>query len=301
MKKKSTTSPFFCFIHYFDAHDYDPGHSGSLAKYRNKIGEVDRCIDRLIAALHEINAWENTILVITADHGDGFGEHKLHGHGKSLYDEVLRVPLIIRAPGIIPAGLTVEQQVRHIDIAPTILDMIDMYQEVNKNGIRFDGVSLMPLMKGKALDLSAYAETTPIQLFTGDLLKSKTFQGVEMMCLRTKERKYIYKTEQFEHDRYNRLIKKERESDFTRRLKAVLQPLGVFNFFPHEELYDLRTDPQEMYDRAARNKKMCKKMRLQLLDLLQSKPELHGDRTAEWSEEEEEAIREKLHTIGYLD
>jgi arylsulfatase A-like enzyme len=301
LKKKSTTSPFFCFIHYFDAHDYDPGHSGSLAKYRNKIGEVDRCIDRLIAALHEINAWENTILVITADHGDGFGEHKLHGHGKSLYDEVLRVPFIIRAPGILPAGLTVEQQVRHIDITPTILDMIDMHQEVNKKGIRFDGVSLMPLIKGKALDLSAYAETTPIQLFTGDLLKSKTFQGVEMMCLRTEERKYIYKTEQFNHDRYNRLIKKERESDFTRRLKSALQHLGVFNFFPDEELYDLRTDPLEMYNRAARNKKMSKKMKLQLLDLLQSKPEIHGDRTDDWSPEEEEAIREKLHTIGYLD
>ena len=301
LKNDVTTTPFFCCIHYFDAHDYDLGHADSLVDYQQRIGEVDSCIASVVAALQEINAWDNTIVVVTSDHGDGFGEHGLYGHGKSLYDEVLRVPLIIRAPDMIPAGLTVEQQVRHIDIVPTLLDLVGMYQEKRERGISLDGVSLVPSLEGRDLGLSAYAETSPLQLFTGDLLKTKTFQGPEMMCLRTVEKKYLYKSEQFDYDRYARLIRKEKENTYVRFFKSVLTRLHSVDYFPHEELYDLKTDPREIHNRAARDKGVCKDMRQQLTDLLDRASRTQGSTTADWSPEEEEAIREKLQTIGYLE
>ncbi len=266
LKDTPIDNPLFLFIHYFDAHDYSAGHAGSLIKYQKKIDMVDTYVNRLISALEEYNLWEDTIIVITGDHGDGFGEHGLHGHGKALYDELLRVPLIIRAPKLIRSGLVVDQQVRHIDIFPTLLDLIGIYDDIQETGYRFDGVSLMPAIVGKNLDLMSYAETSPIQLFTGDFLESKEFKGVEMMSLRTNEKKYIYKTEIFNPDKYRTWIKKEKVNKFVKIFKS-------HNVFPHlekEEFYDLKSDPKETHNLAKKKPHICKEFKIQLDNLIQN-------------------------------
>ena len=328
--------PFVAFVHYFDPHDYDPGHPESMSSYDGKIAEADQYIGRLINSLKRGNLWENTLVVITADHGDSFGEHGLHGHGKALYDEVLRVPLIIRVPKLISPCLVIDQQVRLIDILPTLLDLIGIYNKVQEKGIQFDGVSLRPAMEGEELGLSAYAETSPIQLFTGDLLEAKEFKGVEMMCLRTKDKKYIYKTKFFNRRQYNNFIKKEKGNKYVgvkkvqkllhiagrilithkmpikidffnthkyiKILKSIFQHQNVFNYSKEEELYDLTIDPGEKCNLATRNPQLCRKFKSQLNNLIQRQSKDYTkSNIVEWSKDEKEIIRERLKSLGYLE
>jgi len=83
---------------------------------------------------------ENTIVIVTADHGDAFGEHGKFFHGTSLYEEILRVPLIIAGPGI-EAGAVVRQQVSLLDLAPTIVGLLGLGKVHT-----FHGESLLPLI-----------------------------------------------------------------------------------------------------------------------------------------------------------
>jgi len=170
-------------------HDYDPVKPEALSHYRKKIEEIDGHLNRSIAVLKKMKRGENTIVVITADHGDSFGEHDLYGHGKGLYDDALRVPLIVRAPGLINSGLVVDQQVRLIDIAPTIFDLVGV--ACDDTALSLDGVSLFPSLNGKALNLSSYAESAPVQLFFGDKSSQEKFIGPEITGLRKNGWKYI--------------------------------------------------------------------------------------------------------------
>ena len=110
--------------------------------YRGEIRFLDSAIQRFLKALQERGVLDNTVVVMTADHGEAFFEHGLVNHG-ILYDENLRVPLILWAPGRIPAGQRIPQSVSSMDIAPTILDLVD----VPIPG-EMEGSSLVPLIHG---------------------------------------------------------------------------------------------------------------------------------------------------------
>ena len=75
----------------------------------------------MLAKLRELGLWDDTMIVITADHGEEFQEHGGWWHGTTLYEEQIRVPLIVRAPGLAPRR--VSAPVQTIDIAPTLLSM----------------------------------------------------------------------------------------------------------------------------------------------------------------------------------
>jgi arylsulfatase A-like enzyme len=82
------------------------------------------------------------VVVVTADHGEEFGEHRGMGHGVTLFDEVLRVPLLIAGPGIRPATV-VTAPVSLVDVAPTVLALLGLPPEP-----RFEGRSLVPWLRG---------------------------------------------------------------------------------------------------------------------------------------------------------
>ena len=98
--------------------------------------------------LREKDIYDDTIIIFTSDHGEEFGEHgKMGWHSHSLYDELLLVPLIIKLPNSKYASKVVDEQVRSIDILPTLLDILDI------RGLKtFEGVSLIDLVTGKTLD-----------------------------------------------------------------------------------------------------------------------------------------------------
>jgi arylsulfatase A-like enzyme/Tfp pilus assembly protein PilF len=118
--------PFFAWIHLFDAHDpYDPPAElkarFAAAPYDGEVAGVDRQVGRLVAALKASGAFADTVVVAVADHGEALGEHGESTHGVFLYDETLRVPLLVRGPGVKPARIT--SRVRLADIAPTVLEL----------------------------------------------------------------------------------------------------------------------------------------------------------------------------------
>ena len=152
-------SPFFLFVHYFDPHygyrrhrgvDFAPPSAGRLTGqedwgqlsvmsseltdeeldfvrrlYDEEIRHTDRHIGRLLAALEEHGFAKDTTVILTADHGEGFLAHGWLGHTKTLYNELVRVPLVIRTPSD-RGGRIVETPVGLAALSPTILDFADV-------------------------------------------------------------------------------------------------------------------------------------------------------------------------------
>lgn len=117
------------FAHPYDGHavgrawnpDPDPADTDALkALYRGEVQWVDRELGAFFDWMRAQEAWDDTLIVLTADHGEEFQEHGGWWHGITLYDEQIHVPLIIKPPGDALAGARVPWQVRELDVAPTI-------------------------------------------------------------------------------------------------------------------------------------------------------------------------------------
>jgi arylsulfatase A-like enzyme len=91
--------------------------------YREGVRWADAGVERFVAALEGLGALENTLLVVTSDHGEAFGEHGILGHGRFLHDEILRVPLVMVGPEPFRGGKIVSSSVGLADVLPTFLDL----------------------------------------------------------------------------------------------------------------------------------------------------------------------------------
>ncbi len=155
---------FFAWIHLYDPHTpYDPpepyksqygGRRYSL--YDGEIAYVDQLMGEFRKFMEEKGLWEKTLIIFTADHGESLGEHKESAHGFFIYDSDVRVPLIVRFPGAKLAGLKITNQVRSIDIMPTVLSAVggNIPESVQ-------GESFLPLLLGQEEETErlAYSET----------------------------------------------------------------------------------------------------------------------------------------------
>ena len=92
-----------------------------LAAYDDEIAAADAAFDTLLREIRSMRGWRDTIVVLTADHGEEFLDHGGWEHGTNLHDELIRVPLVIQAPNS-PAGV-IDAQVQLIDLFPTLLEM----------------------------------------------------------------------------------------------------------------------------------------------------------------------------------
>jgi arylsulfatase A-like enzyme len=126
-----------------------------LNLYDAEIAYVDAEIGRVVAKLKQMGLYDNTMIVLNADHGEGFGEHDKYYHGMTVYDEMARVPLIIKPPHSRDKNKVVWGQVRNIDIMPTILDYCGLAVPTECNG-----QSLRPFIEDTVSpDLPAITET----------------------------------------------------------------------------------------------------------------------------------------------
>jgi arylsulfatase A-like enzyme len=151
-------SKFFMFVHMWDPHFdfippapydgmFDKDYSGSLtghnfffnpsineemldcdlqhliALYDGEIAWTDHHIGKIVGCLKEYGLLDKTVIVITSDHGTEFFEHGNKGHRKTLFDEVIRIPLVIRYPSRLPEGVRIDKQTRIIDVAPTLVEL----------------------------------------------------------------------------------------------------------------------------------------------------------------------------------
>jgi arylsulfatase A-like enzyme len=111
-------------------------------RYALEVENADRELGRIIQSLKDHGWWSDTLLVLTSDHGEGLGQHDLIGHIEQLYDTLLHVPLLMVSPGRVPAGVVVQEPVRHVDVAATVFDYLGVAAPASR------GRSLRPLLSG---------------------------------------------------------------------------------------------------------------------------------------------------------
>ena len=154
---------FFVWVHLYDAHapqtlpaefrrEYGDRYEGAIAY-------MDSQIARLLGALEHTRRLESTAIVLAADHGESLGDHGEREHGIFVYESVLRVPLIVRVPGMGPRR--VEDLTSLVDLFPTVLDLFG-----HRERFAGDGRSLLPAMRGQPLpERSVYAESMYAERF----------------------------------------------------------------------------------------------------------------------------------------
>jgi arylsulfatase A-like enzyme len=164
--------PFLLWVHYFDPHapfEAPPGFErpaservsleaktlppgvASFAQladlirgYRGDVAYTDAQLGRLLDGLAALGLAESTAVLVTSDHGEGLGDHGLLEHGENLHEELVRIPLLVRGPGIPPARrLAGAAQLE--DLAPTILELLGLPAPPG-----IDGASLLPWLRGAA-------------------------------------------------------------------------------------------------------------------------------------------------------
>ena len=149
--EQDSSKPFFAWLHMYDAHTpYEPPEpyrsrfaaGGRSGMYDGEIAFADSQAGRLMEWLDARGLRDNTVVIVTADHGEGLGDHNESEHGYYIYDYAVRVPLIIRLPGA--KALRVTPQVRTVDLFPTVLELTG-----SKAPEAIDGQSLVPLMDGR--------------------------------------------------------------------------------------------------------------------------------------------------------
>ena len=176
--------PFFAWIHLYDPHTPYAAPASFKAQftqrpYDGELAYVDSEIGRLLGVLNKLGAADNTIVVAIADHGEALGDHGEEEHGIFLYEAVARIPFIIKLPRAERAGTNVSEQVRAIDLMPTLLELTGV-----RTTERVDGESLVALIRGNARrdPPPAFLETWYPQLHFG---------WSRLRALRVGEWKYI--------------------------------------------------------------------------------------------------------------
>jgi arylsulfatase A-like enzyme/predicted Zn-dependent protease len=137
--KEAGDKPWFAWVHVYDPHAPHQIHAALGDKfkdhlYEGEISYVDLQFKKVFDYLRSSGKIDSTLIIITADHGEGLGDHGEDTHGIFCYNPTLWIPLIIRAPWEIHAGTEIKRRVRHIDILPTILDTLGIAKPEEKHG-----------------------------------------------------------------------------------------------------------------------------------------------------------------------
>lgn len=240
------------------------------ALYDGEVKFVDDAIGRIIQELKTWGVYDKTLLVISADHGEGLGEHGqgvFYAHGPLIYEPTVHIPLIFRCPGRLPSGEVVTEMVRQIDIMPTVLDAVECPAPGG-----MDGMSLLPLMRGDKTKKpsEAYIESTRLSSATSKRLRNnpwirRSIPGIagKRRAIRTEEYKLIY-TPQIGDPRY--------------------------------ELYDEKRDPQELVNLYAVDNPVAQKLKSKLLEWIMSCDE----GAAEHEGAVDQQTQENLKALGYV-
>jgi arylsulfatase A-like enzyme len=146
-----TSGPFFIWCHFLDPHKQYLEHPGFASfgrsprdLYDGEVVFTDHHIGRVLKALASSPLADRTVVILTGDHGEAFGEHGAFFHGREVWDEVVRVPLLVHVPGAKPHK--VSRTVSGVDIAPTVLDLAGLPEDPQARG-----QSLVPELFGGAL------------------------------------------------------------------------------------------------------------------------------------------------------
>lgn len=178
-----SAKPFFLFLHYYDPHlSYKPPEPYATTYaddlYAGEIAYVDHWIGQIVDRLRALKVYDDTLLIITADHGEGLGDHGERAHCIFIYQSTQHVPLIVRAPHGRKGG-RFDGRVSLVDLMPTVLDLAGL-----KTPERVEGTSLREGLEGRP------ASGTPRPLYC-ESLQAAQFQCSPLNGIMQGSWKYI--------------------------------------------------------------------------------------------------------------
>ena len=158
---RNLSGPFFLWVHM-----NDPGEA-SATSYKLSVAAADATVGKLIAVLRTRNLYDDALIVVASDHGESLGGHGEETHGVFLYDETIRVPLLLKFPQNQNSGKRVTARARLVDIAPTILEIAGV-----PIPSQMQGQSLLRIAKTNADQPVYSASNFPQQAFGWSALES---------------------------------------------------------------------------------------------------------------------------------
>ncbi len=298
--------PFFLWVHYFDPHDPlmrpppedvapfmegfpehermerllgqdlaafveeyarqpDLMRSWLRRLYRAEVAFMDRHVGRLLGELTGTGLGARTVVAVTSDHGEGLGDHGWWGHG-ILYQEQIHAPLILAGPGL-PPGLEIADPVRHVDVAPTLLDLAGARPFRSAP----TGISLGPLLAARAAGRAPAAAEVPGPAYA---------DSVTLM-------------------RYGAVFSRDVQEVKDDQLYAWID--GSMKWIHHRlrpgesELYDLARDPGERVNLHGARPEVAARLDAAL------QAERPLTETTDFSLPEDEEVRRRLRSLGYVD
>jgi arylsulfatase A-like enzyme len=242
-----------------------------VALYDGEIAFTDAQLGRLFDELKALGLWEKTLIVLTSDHGEEFDEHGIVGHhGHTLYEELLKIPLIIKFPDSSFRGVIVYQQSRGIDIFPTIIDILGF-----RKPKPIQGISLLPLIKNPQMEmvLPALSEKE------GHELKSLRLNGYKLHVGSRKSKAVIFENPWTKMFFY-------RTHEYHSRLKE-------------QAFYNLKTDPGETRNLHKSQVRLVRVFERKIKQLEEENSLLAGSFKPGQAKEDQELVRQ-LKGLGYL-
>ncbi len=165
LKQVDSERPFFLFVHFFDPHaPYSPPSlfaSGPGSDYDREVTFVDHCVGNLLSILTSEGLAEETLIVFTADHGEGLSQHGEQTHAHLVHEATLRIPLIFRLPQNAQAGREIFEPISIVDVAPTVLSLLGKSQDrftLGHDGFDLSSILLDPKTR-PPMDRPLYAES----------------------------------------------------------------------------------------------------------------------------------------------
>ena len=233
----------------------------AIVHYDGGIRYIDTQIGKIFDVVKKIGIEEETLIILTADHGENFGEHNFYfQHGASLYETSIKVPLIFKNPKIIPTNKKIESRVQLTDIVPTLLNILNI-PIIDK----IDGISLLPLIEGKT----------------------------------NKGRDFIFAESIEEHFKGNKRVyfpgvKGKWRTMIVDNWKIIYIPHPENNIF---EIYNLENDPNEINNLIGKEKEIASIMEKKIMDFVnQQSNEGDADLT-----DLTEKSKKLLRKFGYME
>lgn len=231
-----------------------------MRQYDNEVLFADQQLRALFASSEERGLNERSLWVFTADHGEGLGNHRWFDHGKNIYNEQIRVPLIFRLSPAVDAGTRVEAVVEHTDIFPTVLDIAGFSTANEQGDGARTGTSLAPLIQGHAEQFPEKDAFAQRRAFKARENPTLNYEPGEKYALQNRTFKYIHRTK------------------------------------GGDMLFRIEDDPYETRNILASSPEVGTRMREKILSTLE---ELRAEGSAERETVDPESIK-RLKAIGYI-
>jgi arylsulfatase A-like enzyme len=237
------------------------------ALYDGEIRRTDAAVRRVLEEIAALDLERDTVVVFFSDHGEDFGDHlAVARHGRSLYGEMLHVPMMLRIPGFDSPPRRIADSIAMVDVMPTLLELLRIRSEAEG---AFEGRSFVPLLRGESSE-------------TGRTLFAENYSIANRAMVREGRYKLV-ETREFTRDDIDRL------DPTSVRIRGLR--LG-------DELYDLEADPGERVDVASDLPDVHRRLKEKLRAFLE---EQERKRFRRETQEIDEGDRKRLKELGYLD